>query len=183
MLRSTSRSATRTFVAGLALVASAGVTACNQNQNETTPGTTGTTAETTATTPSEATEPPAVQALPAGHIEVQHVLVGFQGSVPGKPITRSQEEARTLAYQILERAKGGESFDALVQQHTDDQYPGIYRLADNGVTPEQGVEYPRSGMVKGFGDAAFPLAVGGVGIADYDKQASPYGWHIIKRLR
>jgi hypothetical protein len=126
---------------------------------------------------------PAQPALAAGHIEVQHVLVGFKGSVPGKDITRTQDEAKKLAYEILERARKGENFDELVQQYTNDQFPGVYRLADNGATVEQGVEYPRAGMVKGFGDAAFGLEIGGVGIADFDKQTSPYGWHVIKRLR
>jgi parvulin-like peptidyl-prolyl isomerase len=121
--------------------------------------------------------------LPAGHIEVQHVLIGFAGSVPGKNITRTQDEAKTLAYDILARAKKGDDFGQLVQQNTDDQYPGIYRLADTGVQVEQGVEYPRDGMVKGFSDVAFSLKQGQVGIADYAKPGSPYGWHIIKRLR
>jgi len=129
----------------------------------------------------EATSQPA---LPAGHIEVQHVLIGFVGSVPGKNITRSQDEAKTLAYQILDRAKKGEDFGQLVQQNTDDQYPGIYRLADNGQTADQSAgEFPRAGMVKGFSDTAFSLKPGEVGIADYNKPNSPYGWHIIKRLR
>ena len=143
---------------------------------------TGAEGQPTDTTAAPAAAAPA--ALAAGHIEVQHVLVGFQGSVPGKNITRSQDEAKKLAYEILERAKQGEDFAALVQKYTDDQSPGIYRLADNGVAPEAGVEeYPRGGMVKGFSDAAFALAIGGVGIADFDRQNSPYGWHVIKRLR
>ena len=129
----------------------------------------------------EATAQPA---LPAGHIEVQHVLIGFVGTIPGKNITRSQDEAKTLAYQILDRAKKGEDFGQLVQQNTDDQYPGIYRLADRGQTADQSAgEFPRDGMVKGFSDVAFSLKPGEVGIADYNKPNSPYGWHIIKRLR
>src|SRR5262249_4941694 len=121
--------------------------------------------------------------LPAGHIEVQHVLIGFQGSVPGKNITRSQEEAHKLAYEILERAKKGEDFGSLVKQYTDDQFPGIYRLADRGVQVEPNVEFPRDGMVPGFSNTAFSLKPGEIGISDYDTKASPFGWHIIKRLR
>ena len=34
-----------------------------------------------------------------------------------------------------------------------------------------------------FGNAGFPLAVGEVGIADFDQRNSPYGWHIVKRLK
>jgi hypothetical protein len=131
---------------------------------------------------STAAQPATPDTLPAGHIEVQHVLIGFQGSVRGKPITRTQEEARKLAHDILERAKKGEDFGALVKQYTDDQFPGIYRMADRGIQPGPD-EFPRDGMVAGFGNTAFSLKPGEVGISEYDKTASPFGWHIIKRLR
>lgn len=40
---------------------------------------------------------------------------------------------------------------------------------------------PRGQMVSGFGDTAFKLQVGETGICNFDKSASKYGWHIIKR--
>lgn len=116
------------------------------------------------------------------HIEVQHILIGFSGSVPGKPIRRSQEEARTLAYDLLKQGQGGADFNELVRKHTDDSPPGIYGMSNLGVTPARG-EYARNGMVAAFGDVGFPLNVGDIGIADYDPRTSPYGWHVIKRLK
>ncbi|HKY34267.1 MAG TPA: peptidylprolyl isomerase [Candidatus Polarisedimenticolia bacterium] len=116
------------------------------------------------------------------HIQVQHCLVAFAGKVPGKNVTRTQEEARKLAYDILERAKKGEDFDALVKQHTDDSHPGIYGMANKGVAPATG-EFRREGMVPAFGDVGFKLKVGEVGIADFDERTSPYGWHVIKRVK
>lgn len=116
------------------------------------------------------------------HIEVQHILIGFAGSVPGKGITRTQSEARALAYDVLAKARSGESFDRLVQEYTDDQAPGIYKMANTGVTPAPG-EFQREGMVPAFGNVGFAISPGNVDIADYDPSASPYGWHIIKRLR
>lgn len=116
------------------------------------------------------------------HITIQHVLIGFTGSVPGKNITRTQDDAKKLAEEILARAKKGENFDELVKKYTDDAAPGIYSMANNGVTPAQG-EYPRGRMVPAFGDAGFPLQVGEIGMASYDKTKSPYGWHIVKRLK
>lgn len=116
------------------------------------------------------------------HITIQHVLIGFAGSVPGKNITRTEEEARKLAEEILARAKQGESFDELVKKYTDDSAPGIYSMANNGVAPAAG-EYPRGRMVPAFGDAGFPLQVGEIGMASYDKTKSPFGWHIVKRLK
>ena len=56
-----------------------------------------TVAATTTPAPAETaktTDPAALGTMPVApnpapdHIEVQHVLIGFQGTVPGKPITR-----------------------------------------------------------------------------------------------
>jgi parvulin-like peptidyl-prolyl isomerase len=38
-------------------------------------------------------------------------------------------------------------------------------------------------MVPAFGDVGFQLDAGQVGMASYDRDKSPYGWHIIKRLK
>jgi len=116
------------------------------------------------------------------HVQVQHILIGFAGSVPQKPITRTKEEAKTLAYQLLDRARAGEDFDALVRQYTDDSPPGIYGLSGISVPPLPG-EYPRDRMVPAFGNVGFALSPGNIGMADFDPEASPFGWHIIKRLK
>jgi hypothetical protein len=116
------------------------------------------------------------------HVQVQHILIAFTGSVPGKNITRSKDEAKKLAYEVLERARKGEDFDELVRQYTDDSPPGIYGMAGIGVPPGPG-EFRRDGMVAAFGNVGFAISAGNIGIADFDPQASPFGWHIIKRLQ
>lgn len=116
-------------------------------------------------------------------VTVQHVLIGFQGSIPGKQITRTREKAKTLAEDILKRARNGEEFGELVKKYTDDSFPGIYKIANFGMPADPAHEvWARSGMVPAFGDVGFPLAVGEVGMAEYDQKKSPYGWHIIKRV-
>ncbi len=115
-------------------------------------------------------------------IQVQHILIGYQGSVSGKRITRSKEEARTLAYDLLKQAQEGTDFDDLVRRHTDDSPPGIYSMANRGVSAGKG-EYGRDGMVGAFGNVGFALQPGEIGIADYDPGSSPYGWHVIKRVK
>ena len=141
-------------------------------------------AKPAAAAPSAAAAPAPKAAETAGmdHIQVQHILIGFTGSVPGKNITRSKEEAEKLANDVLARAKKGEDFDALVKEYTADSAPGIYGIANSGVTPAQG-EIARNRMVKGFGDTSFSLQPGEIGMASYDPKASPYGWHIVKRLK
>jgi len=146
------------------------------------------TADTAMTSTEPAAEPAegtakTAEGVEPDYITVQHILIGFEGSVPGKNITRTMEEAEGLARELFGRAKSGEDFDELVKVYTDDAFPGIYKMANLGVPADRskGI-YPRDGMVKAFGDVGFPLEVGEVGLAVYDSQASKYGWHVIKRI-
>jgi len=111
---------------------------------------------------------------PDESITIQHILISFQGAPRMPPsVTRSKEEAKALAEKVYAEVVAGGDFDALVRQYTNDRPPGIYPLT----------QASRKGMVKGFGDVGFRLKVGEVGVAPWDAAASPYGWHIIKRLK
>jgi hypothetical protein len=181
---------------------------------------------------------PDLQGAPE-RIIVQHILISMAGTaVPG--VTRTKEEAEQLANQMLEQARGGKDFTALVMEFTDDETskstepPGQYRLMNDGVfmdyedlkaqvaifkarqevitdlqakvqaqelTMQQAQEllragdegrmvelqkmqwFPRGDMAQGFSDTAFSLEVGGVGMAAHDPVTSPFGWHIIKRIK
>lgn len=142
-----------------------------------TPGPVATAAATVPTTVPAAPTP----AAEPEHIKLQHILISFQGKVPGKNIVRSREQAAALAGQLLDRARKGEDFDALVKENTDDSHPGIYGLSNRGVSPASG-EFRREQMVPAFGDVGFRLQPGEVGMAPYDPAKSPYGWHVIKRI-
>ena len=167
------RSPRALLVAALVVAGAAG---CASSGGQTQAGAGDTSAAPGGTvSPSPAVEP--------DRIVVQHILIGIAGKVRGKNITRTEAEAKTLAYQLLDSAKAGADFDALVKTHTDDAYPGRYGMANRGVAPVGDNEYPRDGMVAAFGDVGFKLAVGGVGIADYDPRTSPYGYHVIKRVQ
>ena len=117
------------------------------------------------------------------YIHVQHVLIGYKGSVPGKPITRSKDQAKELADEVFKKAQGGDDFGELVREYTDDAFPGIYKMANFGVQPNESGMHKREGMVPAFGDVGFPLEVDGIGMAEYDPQKSRYGWHIVKRIK
>jgi len=125
---------------------------------------------------------PVKPAVAPAHVVVQHILIGFAGSVPGKGITRTQAQAKELAYEILARARKGENFDELVKRYTDDSPPGIYKMAGIGVNHAYG-EFQRDQMVPAFGNVGFAISPGNIGIADYDPKTSPFGWHIIKRVQ
>ncbi|UCH85022.1 MAG: peptidylprolyl isomerase [Candidatus Latescibacterota bacterium] len=130
---------------------------------------------------STSTEPAAPE---PDRITVQHILIAFEGSVEGKGVTRSKEEAGQLAQELFERAKGGEDFNALVEEYTDDASPGIYGIVNFGLEGDEIRQvFPREKMMACFGDVGFALEVDEVGLAVYDKSSCKFGWHVIKRLR
>jgi parvulin-like peptidyl-prolyl cis-trans isomerase-like protein len=115
-------------------------------------------------------------------IRVQHVLIGFTGSMGNlKKIQRSKDEAERLALDVLAKARGGEEFGGLVQQYTDDKAPGIYGLTNDGI-PLAEAFLPRRVLPSGFGNVAFRMQVGDISLCPYDPNDSPMGWHVIKRL-
>ncbi|MBI5363745.1 MAG: peptidylprolyl isomerase [Planctomycetes bacterium] len=110
---------------------------------------------------------------PDENIQIQHVLIAFKGVPRVANVTRSKEEAKALAEKVYADAVGGADFLGLVKQYTNDSAPGIYPMTKAG----------RAGMVKGFGDVGFRLKVGEIGVAPWEATASPFGWHIIKRVK
>lgn len=123
---------------------------------------------------------PAPKAEPE-HITVAHVLISFAGA--GTEAKRSKADAEKLANDVLARARKGEDFDKLMKDLSDDPGGGAYMMSNTGVRPTNADEFPRNKMVAAFGDVGFKLEVGGIGMSQYDPRTSPYGWHIIKRLK
>lgn len=159
----------RTLIVAVILLA--GCTTNTQNVASNSAGSASTTNTEELTT--ESGEP--------AYITVQHCLIGFKGSVPGA--NRSEEEAKALAEDLFQKAQEGADFDEMVTKFTDDAAPGIYKMANYGFADNMGEGiFARSGMVAAFGDTGFPLEVGEYGMAPFDPMASPYGWHIVKRI-
>ncbi|MFK7738126.1 MAG: peptidylprolyl isomerase [Pirellulaceae bacterium] len=122
------------------------------------------------------------------YITVQHCLISFSGAERSEAL-RSKEEAQQLAEDLFAKAQAGEDFGKMVQKYTDDSAPGIYKMANDGyesdnssIVPSNHI-YARSGMVPAFGDCGFALKAGEYALAPFDKVTSPFGWHIIKRIR
>lgn len=133
--------------------------------------------------PPEVKPPPAHR--PNGEpsvITVKHVLVSFEGNKTSA--TRSKSEALQMAYDVLGFARKGQDFDHLMKTYSDDNAPGAgtYTLVNLGVEKQPG-QYGRKDMVGAFGDVGFRLAVGEIGFADFDAATSPFGYHIIKRIK
>lgn len=111
-------------------------------------------------------------------VEVQHILIGVASDNLPDSVTREAPEAEALMVEIYGKVLRGEDFDTLVQEHSDDTGSlGIYLM-----TLKPGGAYWRGKMAKSFGDIAWHLQVGEVGIAPYDVKDCKFGWHIIKRI-
>jgi parvulin-like peptidyl-prolyl isomerase len=113
-------------------------------------------------------------------VTVQHILISFKGRL-NKPIERNKKEAKELAWELFDRTEAGEDFDALVKEYTNDSHPGIYTMTNRGAAALPNT-YKRADMATSFGDVSFKLDVGEVGMANFNPELSPFGWHIIKRL-
>ena len=113
----------------------------------------------------------------AKSVEVAHILIAFRGAMRSSQ-SRSKDEAEELTADLLARALNGEDFTALSKQHSNDPGGGPYTMSIDG-----SVGFPRGSMAGAFGNVGWRLEVGQIGVADYDSQQSPFGWHIIKRLQ
>jgi len=97
------------------------------------------------------------------YLRAKHVLIMTEGVEEDK-----KPEKKKLAEDILARAKGGEDFDKLVEEYSED--PGSKSQPD-------GYVFPEGQMVD-----EFYQGTKNIGIGEYNLVESSYGYHIIKRL-
>ena len=112
-----------------------------------------------------------VEDIPTDEIAASHILISYQGAERSSA-TRTKEEARKLADEVLAKAQApGADFAALAREYSDE--PGAKeRGGDLGA-------FKKGAMAKPFEDAAFQLKVGEIsGVVE-----TPFGFHIIKRTK
>lgn len=123
--------------------------------------------------PAPAPAPPP-SAAPAGANEGQaaarHVLVMYRGSQRAPPtITRTRDEARARAEQVLARARRGDDFAALAREMSDEP-----RAQTSGGDLGR---FGRGQMVPAFETAVFALRAGQTS----EIVETPFGFHVIQR--
>lgn len=83
---------------------------------------------------------------------------------------------QAMQKELTDKMQAGEMTQAQVQEtlgaERDRLMPEIMELR----------AFPREQMAKAFGDVAFSLKAGEIGLAAYAEGVSPFGWHIIKRI-
>jgi hypothetical protein len=103
-------------------------------------------------------------------VEASHILIAYSGALRADPsVTRSMDEARQLASDILMKINSGEvTFEDAAIEFSD---------CPSGTSGGSLGQFGRGAMVPEFETAAFGLEVGAVsGVVETD-----FGFHIIKR--
>lgn len=105
------------------------------------------------------------------YVTAKHILIKYGDD------TRTKDEAKALANDIIAKIKDGEDFDKLMEEHSDDGRDASGKLA----APDGYTFTKDSSYMQAFKDAAFSLkeneVSGLVNVEDYYS-----GYHIIKRV-
>jgi parvulin-like peptidyl-prolyl cis-trans isomerase-like protein len=102
-----------------------------------------------------------------------------EGATFAEFVTELNSRAAAKEAELVEVMKGGSITQEQVEEQMNEFLDGLRAEGDSKV---RNLPHPRAAMVPAFGDVGFALEVGEVGMAEYDDAASPFGWHIIKRI-
>jgi NIMA-interacting peptidyl-prolyl cis-trans isomerase 1 len=104
-------------------------------------------------------------------ISARHILIAYKGAQrAAEDVTRTKDEARALASQVLTDVRAGKNWDELWKQYSNE--PGGQEGGSLGV-------FGRGQMVPAFEKAAFSLKVGQIG----EIVETPFGFHVIERTK
>lgn len=117
----------------------------------------------------------------ADSAHVRHILVAYQGSGASQTVTRTKEQAKTLADSLFAALKKKAKFEDLVEKFSDDsgkKSPEVKKGEKaNGSKGDYGWLNASSGFVEPFKNAGLDNKKGDLVIAE-----SNYGYHIIEVL-
>ncbi len=103
-----------------------------------------------------------------GAVKASHILIAYTGSqAANAATTRTKEEAKAKAEELLAEAKKGTDFSMLAAQNSDEPNAN-YSGGSLGF-------FTRGMMVKPFNDYVFANPVGSIGLVETD-----FGYHVVK---
>jgi hypothetical protein len=123
------------------------------------------------------------------YVTVDHILIGVRGEKMPDGLTPA--EANKLVDKILDELRAGASWYDLKQQYSKDPGQGgvrggPYEMANAGKPARNGAT-PRGNMVNAFGDVGFQLELDEIAVSGFQVKRgpgwSPFGYHIIKRVK
>lgn len=101
--------------------------------------------------------------------KAKHILISTKDAETDQPRTAEEiAAAKSLAEELLARAKNGEDFDALMKEYSED--PGLETSPD-------GYVFGRGEMVPEFENATVSAGIGEIAFCESD-----FGYHIIMRM-
>ena len=104
-------------------------------------------------------------------ISARHILIAYQGAQrAAENVTRTKDEARALAAQVLSDVRGGKDWDELWKQYSNE--PGGQEGGSLGI-------FGRGQMVPAFEKAAFALKVDELS----EVVETPFGFHVVQRTK
>jgi len=106
-------------------------------------------------------------------VQVRQILIAHKDAERAEGITRNEEEALTLAKEIIQKLQDGESYEDLAKEFSDDA-----ATAEEGGLLTVPVELGKGRYVKELEDEA--LAFKNIGDLSSDPVDSPFGFHILK---
>ncbi|MCA9374202.1 protein translocase subunit SecF [Candidatus Peregrinibacteria bacterium] len=107
-------------------------------------------------------------------VNVSHILIAHKDAQqPGDNITRTEEEAKARAEEVIQKLQEGTSFEDLAKEYSDDE-----SNAQTGGVLDAPVVKDSGTYVKEFEDAA--TAFEKAGDITTEPVKSPFGYHIIK---
>ena len=115
-------------------------------------------------------------------VVLDHILIAVKN--PRIPSGKTPEEAKTIAYDLLKQLEAGANWAELKRKHSADPPPGgPYTILNKGQPDRANFIFVRGDMAPAFEAVGYSLDVGKMGIADFDPRTSPFGFHIIKRVK
>lgn len=90
-----------------------------------------------------------------------------------------QKEAEAMRGELMEKVQSGEMTPQDAGKEFQTRVEGAKLMERLQATQWM----DRGSMAAGFADLSFSLAVGEIGVAEYNDKTSPFGWHIIKRIQ
>jgi len=104
-------------------------------------------------------------------VTIRQIVIGFAGTTRGSRRTRA--EAEQLAADLLQKLRAGADFAAVQREHSSEKGAGVVALTKE----------TRGDVDRGVGDVAWRLEVGEIGVAPYDPNRCPRGWHLVQRTK